>query len=306
MTTSAKSRFVERLQQPKPVLLDGGLATQLESQGCDLDNNLWSAALLSENPEEILTAHDAYLVAGAEVLATASYQASTAGFRQYGIGTRDADRLMRLSVDLAVAASQKNASEALVAASLGPYGAMLHDGSEYHGNYGVGATAVRNYHAPRIALFDATAADVLAFETIPSRGEAQVLADLLRDVQTPAWISFSCKDESHISDGTPLRDVASLFSQHPTVKAVGINCTAPQFAPRLVETIRKSAPDKYAMAYPNSGESYNADSNSWSGTVTPLDCAAAAREWIAAGAHVIGGCCRMGPGHIRAMCAVLN
>lgn len=300
------SKFRARLDAPQPLLLDGGLATQLESQGHDLSNPLWSASLLQSDPQAIVAAHIAYLNAGAECLLTASYQASRDGFAQRGITSRAADALMLSSVDLLLAAKSSCRSNALVAASLGPYGATLHDGSEYHGDYGVADELLANFHRPRLALFDAADVDVLAVETIPSLQEAQVLAALLPRCNTPSWVSFSCRDEEHISDGTPLREVAKLFAEHPSVCALGINCTSPRFVVELVTVLRAAAPDKHIVAYPNSGESYDAAGNVWRGLANPIDFAAEAARWVAAGASAVGGCCRVGPEHVTEMAAALS
>ena len=309
----SRKAFLEALARDVPLILDGGLATRLEAQGCDIGNALWSASLLQTNPDEIVAATRAYLEAGAECVASASYQASREGFATVGLSAMAADELMLLSVTLAerardeyLKAHPERTFVPLIAASLGPYGAMLHDGSEYKGDYGVAAETLREFHAPRLALFEDSGADVLALETIPSRPEAEVLAALLADCATPAWISFSCRDGAHVVDGTPIEDVAALFDEHPRVAAVGINCTAPQFAPELVRRIRAVVPGKAVMADPNSGETYHVEDNSWSGTVTPGDCAAAARSWVEAGASIVGGCCRMGPEHIQAMRKVLR
>jgi homocysteine S-methyltransferase len=286
--------------------MDGGLATQLEAQGCDIGNSLWSASLLQSDPESIVAAHCAYIDAGAQCIETASYQASREGFAAIGLKGPLADKLMLRSVALAQRARDKCKSDIAIAASLGPYGAMLHDGSEYRGDYGVEDAVLREFHQKRIALFDRANADVLALETIPSLPEAGVLAQLLRDCETPAWISFSCRDAQHICDGTPLADAAALFQDHPVVVAVGINCTPPQFVPELVRVLRAAVPGKPVLAYPNSGEIYHAGDNSWTGTVTPGDCASAAGDWLHAGAKAIGGCCRMGPSHVAAMGAMLR
>jgi len=305
--------FAERLQCRQPMLLDGGLATQLEAQGCDIGNALWSASLLLSDPQAIVDAHRAYLDAGAECITSASYQASRQGFAQRGLSATEADELMLLSVRLAEQARSGFLAtgcdlefEPLVAASIGPYGAILHDGSEYRGDYGVSAQTLRDFHAPRLALFDGSGADVLAIETIPSLAEAEVLAGLLAACQTPAWISFSCRDDTCISDGSTVAAAAALFRGHPTVMAVGLNCTPPQYAAQLIRRIRSAAPDKAIIAYPNSGEFYRADTNSWSGTATPEDCGDAALEWVASGASIVGGCCRIGPAQICAMRAALS
>lgn len=297
----------------RPLLLDGGLATELEANGHDLGTALWSAALLRANPQAIESAHRSYLSAGAECIISASYQASRAGFMSLGLAASDADRLIASSVQVALAARDAHLETnrdcpfaPLVAASVGPYGATLHDGSEYRGRYGIGRSALRAFHEPRLRLLDGCGADLLACETIPDVEEARVLGALLEKTRTPAWISFSCRDSRSISDGTPIAEVAKYFSEHPGVVAIGINCTAPQFVTPLIAEIRDAAPDKAVVVYPNSGERYDACDNTWHGTVSPLDCAAAATEWRAAGAGLIGGCCRMGPGHIAAMRRALH
>ena len=299
----SKTAFAAALERTAPLVIDGGLATQLEAQGCDISNALWSASLLLEDPQSIVDAGRAFIDAGAECIATASYQASHEGFAQRGISADEADRLMALSVELAIRA--RGDSGALVAASIGPYGAMLHDGSEYRGAYGVPADVLREFHAERLRLFDQSEADILACETIPSLLEAKVLADLLSGCETPSWVSFSCKDGKHLSDGTPVEDAAALFRNHPTVLAVGLNCTPPQYVTELIGRIRDAVPDKAVIVYPNSGETWDPDTGNWYGTASPVDFAVAAREWIAAGARIVGGCCRTGPDHIRAICAGL-
>jgi len=308
MIGEKKIAFAAALRRPGQILLDGGLATQLEAQGCDIGNSLWSASLLATNAQAIVAASRAYLDAGAECIATASYQASRGGFAALGLSAAEADGLMSLSVELAQQSRDEYLADnpdcgrvLLIAASIGPYGAALHDGSEYTGGYDAGVDTLRAFHANRLQLFDDSDADVLALETIPSLTESEVLAELLRACKTPAWVSFCCRDEGHISDGTPIEDAASLFRDHPTVLAVGINCTPPQYVVSLIRRLRKVLPDTAILAYPNSGETYDATENSWTGTVSPLDCATAAQDWISAGAKLVGGCCRMGPKHISAM-----
>lgn len=292
-------RFAAALERDTPLVIDGGLATQLEAQGCDISNALWSASLLLDQPDAIVAASRAFIEAGAECIATASYQASREGFARCGIPAEKADELMRLSVGLAVQA--RGDSQALVAASIGPYGAVLHDGSEYRGDYGMTTEALRKFHADRLGLFDESEADILACETIPSKLEAEVLAELLTNCETPAWVSFSCPDDEHISDGTPVEEVAAIFKDHPTVLAVGINCTPPQYVSRLIARLREVLPEKAIIVYPNSGERWDAETGEWFGTASPIDFADAATDWLTAGAKIIGGCCRTGPDHIRAI-----
>lgn len=302
------NRFESALANGQPLLLDGGLATQLEAQGHDLGTRLWSAALLRDDPGAIVDAHLAFLEAGANCIIGASYQASRQGFMSLGHSAIEADALIALSVELARRARdqylrdhEECAFPPLVAASIGPYGAALHDGSEYTGYYGVSAGVLRDFHAPRLRLLDTAAVDVLACETIPDRKEAGVLSDLLADSKTPAWVSFTCRDARCISDGTPLREVAARFADHPRVLALGINCTAPHLLTPLIGELRAAAPRKGVVVYPNSGETYLVAENSWEGIAECMDYGQAAREWHAAGATLIGGCCRMTPRDIAAM-----
>ena len=306
-----KSAFAALLEENRTVLLDGGLATELEARGHDIGGVLWSADLLRDDPQALVAAHRAYLDAGAEIVISASYQASRAGFHQLGIDADDADALIVSSVSLArqacdefMAGDAKRDKQPLVAASIGPYGAVLMDGSEYTGNYGVPDRVLRDFHAQRLALLDSSGADLLACETIPSLQEAAVLAELLTEAQTPAWISFSCRDDNALSDGTPVTEAAAMLKDHPNVLAIGINCTPPQFATALVERIATAAPDKAIVVYPNSGEHYVASDKRWSGSATSGGFVTA--EWLAAGATLIGGCCRVGPDQIAAISVIMQ
>lgn len=305
---SPNRSFAELLQRDRPILIDGGLATQCEAMGCDIDDALWSAVLLQSNPRALVDAHRAFLDAGAEIIATASYQASRNGFMASGLSAAAADRVIVSSVKLAEQAREEFLRDnpdthraPLIAASIGPFGAALHDASEYTGQYGVTEKELREFHRGRLELLDESGPDLLACETIPSYEEAQLLAELLSKATSPAWISFSCRDEKHISDGTPIADVASLFAGHPRVLAVGVNCLAPELIPPIIATLKSAAADKAIVVYPNSGETYNVNDNSWSGNVTELQCERSAQVWIEAGARLIGGCCRIGPSQIAAM-----
>jgi homocysteine S-methyltransferase len=305
---AAATLFEHTLEVGDPIVLDGGLATELEAQGAVLHKALWSAAHLHSDPEAIVRAHLAYLESGANCIISASYQATRKGLMTLGVTGDEADTLIASSVSLAMEARKrfKEANPAstrtiLVAASVGPYGAALQDGSEYVGAYGVSKTALREFHEHRLHLLDAAGADVLACETIPDFDEAAVLGELLVSARTPAWVSFSCRDGRHISDGTPIQKCAAMFADHPRVLALGVNCTPPQYISSLVRELKSAAPGKAIVVYPNSGERYEADTNSWHGTSTPVECGKAAEEWRSAGATLIGGCCRMGPEHIRRM-----
>lgn len=291
-------------------MLDGGLATELENRGADLNHFLWSARLLAEAPGLIEAVHGDYLAAGADVIATATYQASYEGFRKSGFDVDQARQLMRLGVELAVRARDRFWSDPdnregrlrpLVAASIGPYGACLRDGSEYHGNYAVGARELAEFHRPRMDLLADTGADLFAFETIPSRVEAEVLIGLMEEYPARcAWLSFSCRDGSRVSHGEAFADCAALADGCEQIVAVGINCTAPRFVPALLESARGLHTP--LAVYPNSGEHWIAAEHRWAGQ----DCGTfPAVEWYRLGARLIGGCCRTGPDDIRKMRADL-
>jgi homocysteine S-methyltransferase len=185
---------------------------------------------------------------------------------------------------------------------------VLHDGSEYTGAYDITEEDLFEFHRRRLELLDGAGADLLACETIPSFVEAKVLCELLRSAHCPAWISFSCRNEQHLCDGALLAEAAALFRGHPTVLAVGVNCVQPQLLLPLIQVIKDAVPDKAIVVYPNSGEVYDAEDNSWSGTVTDLQCERSAQKWIDAGARLVGGCCRIGPEQIAAMagCSALK
>lgn len=294
-----------------PVVLDGGLATELERQGHDLNHKLWSARLLLTNPGAIRNAHRAYLEAGAMCISTASYQASIPGLAAVGIQESQAKKLLMDSVSIAQQAvsdflgrpwKQGEIDRPIVAASIGPYGAFLADGSEYRGNYGVSLDELHNFHAERLEVIRQAQPDLLACETIPSAQEAAVLRDLLAESSdVMAWVSFSCIDGEHICDGTSIQECAALFENCPQVFAIGLNCTAPRYVRSLIEKIRVAAPTKHVVVYPNSGQVYNAQSRIWTGPTSAADFGELSKEWLDAGATLIGGCCQTGPEHVRAI-----
>jgi len=296
-----------------PLLLDGGLSNQLEDQGHDLNDQMWSAKLLLKNPRAITEAHLQYLRAGAEILITSSYQASIQGFIEaFLISREDAISLMENTVKLArfaIDIYQEEVGEQspkFVAASIGPYGAYLADGSEYTGKYAATDDEIFQFHKDRLDVLVETDADFFACETIPSFREARILRELLKDYETPAWISFSCQNDMHLHDGSEVAVCAELFNGHPTVFALGINCTPPQYISNLIQLIKKIAPAKKVVVYPNSGEVYDAESKNWSGMNDPQICAMMSNEWLNLGADIVGGCCRIGPRHIASIKAVME
>ena len=314
--TPTADPIAELLATQGVVVLDGGLATELEARGADLADELWSARLLADDPERIWDVHTVYLEAGADVLVTASYQATIDGFLGAGLAAseEEAARLLLSSVGLAREARDRFWMEPanrigrlrpLVAASVGPYGAALANGSEYRGDYDLAEPELVAFHQRRFELLAASDADLLAIETIPSGVEARALALLLAAHSSKsAWISFSCRNQSELSDGTDFESLVALLEAVPNLAAIGVNCTAPRHVSRLIERARR-ATSKPIVVYPNSGERWDADVRRWLPSEGPADFAALAVEWRAAGASLIGGCCRTGPGEIAAIRAAL-
>lgn len=293
------------------MIADGGLATALEARGHRLGTRLWSAELLVSNPDAIRDVHAEYLAAGADCVATAGYQASFAGFRERGHDDAEAAGFLELSVALAVEARDRYWTDGagrprpLVAASAGPYGAYLADGSEYDGRYGVEPGVLDEFHRRRFRLYARSAADLVLCETIPSGLEVEVLLGIVAETpEARAWLSFCCRDGARLWDGTPVEEVARLCDGTKGVAAVGVNCVAPAHVGELIARIRTRT-DLPVIVYPNSGEVYDARTGTWrrpaddiGGACEPtLD----ARDWIARGAVGVGGCCRVGPDDIRAL-----
>ncbi|MFG2884563.1 homocysteine S-methyltransferase [Streptomyces sp. NPDC048297] len=287
----------------RTVVLDGGMSNQLESAGYDLSDDLWSARLLAERPEAVTEAHLAYFAAGAEVAITASYQATFEGFAQHGIGRAGAARLMASSVELARGAVRARVRQAggaggarplWVAASVGPYGAMLADGAEYRGRYGLSVAELERFHRPRIEVLAGAGPDVLALETVPDTDEAVALLRVVRGMGVPAWLSYTV-DGRRTRAGQSLEEAFGLAAEVDEVIAVGVNCCAPQDVEYAVETAARVT-GKPVVVYPNSGETWDAGARMWDGRATFG--AERVEGWRAAGARLIGGCCRVGPSAI--------
>jgi homocysteine S-methyltransferase len=300
---------LERMLASKGTLvLDGGLASELEARGADLSDRLWSARLLADDPELIRQVHLDYFAAGADIAISASYQASFEGFADRGIDRNRAAGLMRRSVELARSAALEHrdrhpGSTPIVAASVGPYGAMLADGSEYVGRYGLKVDQLRDFHRPRLEVLLDAGPDLLAVETIPAVEEAEAILTLLEELpEARAWISFSCRDGERISDGTPFLDAVKLATSSDRVVAVGLNCTPARY---VTELIGRAAPlPTPLVVYPNEGALWNATKRAWMLGPDPRpDFGALAVTWRAAGAAIIGGCCGTDPADIETIAA---
>jgi len=288
------------LASATPIVLDGGLSNQLEAQGHDLSDELWSARLLRDDPEAIVQAHLEYFRAGASVAITASYQATREGFARHGIDAAETAVLVRRSVELAQEAADRARELGIcrplwIAASIGPYGAMLADGSEYRGRYGLGVRELEAFHRWRMEVLAGAGPDVLAIETIPDADEAEALVRIVADLGTPAWLTYSASGTATRA-GQPLDQAWALVSGVDAIIGTGVNCCTPQDADEAVAVAARVS-GKPVVVYPNSGESWDAGARRWRGqaTFTPDRVA----SWYAAGARLIGGCCRVGPDQIE-------
>jgi homocysteine S-methyltransferase len=300
-------------------VLDGGLATELERAGCDLASPLWSGEVLRTQPEKVLAVHRSYLEAGTDCLLTASYQLSAMGFQEIGLAEPAAGQAARQAIQQSVALAEQARCEYTeaevnagrkprriwIGGSLGAYGAALHNGAEFHGNYNIDHPGLVTFHAVRIDAMRDTPADFLAFETVPSLAEADAILEALAPFPNiAAYISFTCRDDTYTGHGEPIEACARLLNAAPNIIAVGINCTAPRYIVPLIRRIRAVTKKRIAV-YPNSGETWVAETRGWTGASDPAGFGELARKWREAGGDWIGGCCRTGPQHIRAVAAAL-
>jgi homocysteine S-methyltransferase len=285
-------------------VLDGGMASELEYLGAKIDGPLWSAHVLEDAPEKIAAVHRAYIEAGADCILTASYQVSRMGYAEFGFAPEHSEAALLRSVEIARSvASEFPSRRIVVAASLGPYGAVLHNGAEYHGNYDATFDELVKFHGDRIRVLAGAsglqAADLLAFETLPSMAEAQAIGEALAPYpHLSAWFTFTCIDERHVAHGELLSECAAAIAGLPQTVAIGINCTQPTLIAGLIAELRAGS-KKPVVVYPNSGEGWDAASRCWTGSSDPDDFGKLAAKWFAAGAQIVGGCCRTRPAHIR-------
>lgn len=285
-----------------PVVIDGGLSTQLERRGHDVAGQLWTGRVLLEDPNAVTQAHRDFVDAGAGVVITASYQVSRQGFLDFGMTADQADDALISSV-----AAARAAGAGAVAASVGPYGAILHDGSEYRGDYGLTRSALAEFHRDRIDVLVASIPDLLAVETIPDLLEAEALVDVLGEYpDMPAWMTFTAVDGERLWAGQSIEDAARVAASAPSVVAVGINCTDPRYASELLRRMA-TVTDLPAVVYANAGGTWDAAGGQWGGAGAEgaQFAPALVEEWIAAGARAVGGCCGTDDRTIRQIASVL-
>lgn len=287
-----KHPLAELIQKKKAVVIDGAMSTALEALGCDLNDPLWSAKVLFEAPEKIRAVHEKYFKAGADVAITASYQASEKGFAKKRISSEESFRLIKLSVELAKEA-RGGSDELLIAGSVGPYGAYLADGSEYRGDYFLTAEEYKAFHRLRIEALKEGGADLIAVETMPRLDEVEAILSLLEETDQSCWVTFTLKDESHISCGTLLSEAAEVCAKYDCVDAIGINCVKQEFVAGALRTMKNCG--KPLIVYPNSGEIYDPKTKTWHHGADSEGWSSYIGKWQILGASCFGGCCRTLP-----------
>ena len=276
------------------LLLDGGLSTALEQLGNTLNTSLWSGELLKSHPDQIRAAHKLFADAGAEILITSSYQVTFPGCLALGWSKDEVTAALIASTELARFSNVK------VAASIGPYGAFLADGSEYRGNYGLSVEELKEFHRERLITLITTKPDFLAFETVPEITEARAYIELMQESgsQIPFWISFSCKSESELCSGESFADAVQVVNNSSNAFAVGINCSAPHLIAPLLKSASSMIP---FIVYANSGRTWDAAEKKWEGSGDLAFDPQMIQEWRALGASIVGGCCGVGPSDIAAL-----
>ncbi|MCG0890486.1 homocysteine methyltransferase [Lactiplantibacillus plantarum] len=291
-----------------PVVSDGAMATELEKRGVATNSALWSATAMLDHPDAIQAVHQSYLDAGAKIMTTNTYQANVPAFEQAGIAAAQARQLIQQAVTIAhTARDASHVTDAVIAGSIGPYGAYLADGSEYTGAYQLTPSAYQDFHRERLALIMAAGVDVLALETMPRLDEVQTLVQLITTTwpQQPYWVSFSIKDPQILCDGTSLAVAAKWVAAQPNVVAVGVNCTTLENIAPALATL-KAAVAVPLIVYPNSGDQYDPVTKTWQETHLSHQFASFVPQWLAAGARIIGGCCRTTPKDIATVARALS
>jgi homocysteine S-methyltransferase len=275
------------------IKLDGGLSTALENNGNKLTTSLWTGELIRTNPAQITKAHLDFINAGAQIIITSSYQLSYTGCGARGWSEDETNQALIASTLLAKKAVIESGKSVKLAASVGPYGASLADGSEYKGNYGVSKQVLKDFHAKRLEVLISTSPDYLALETMPDTFEVEVLLDLLNDCPIPFWVSYSCKEGNQTNAG---QDFQSAVDLAQSAMAVGINCTKPEL---ITDLLRSAKSDKPYVVYPNSGRVWDAENKVWTGSAAIGFSDELVSQWIKAGAEIVGGCCGIGAAEIE-------
>ncbi|OXA62711.1 homocysteine S-methyltransferase [Folsomia candida] len=310
------------LNDTKVFLLDGGLSNDLNNRvPFDLHKEpLWTAKALITDPDAVVATHLEYLQAGADIIETSSYQATLEGFKDFmkvdsDSGKkyiRDSVTLAKVAVDKFKALDESCSRFPLVAGSIGPYGVLRCDGSEYSGSYMTTVTKseIEDMHLPRIMSLVDGGADILAIETMPSLEEVKIILDLvkLHSPNTNVWVSFSIKEGKpcQTAFGDPMEDAFKTVATYAQVVACGINCCMPKDVETFLKNVKvyKAIRPLEIIVYPNSGQDWVPGQGWIKSPVPTLDTYLS--SWISLGANIVGGCCQVGPDQIKTMRSIVD
>ena len=290
-------------QAKKGIVLDGAMSDELERQGVQTNNKLWTATALIDQLDKVYQAHMDYFNAGAELIITDTYQANVQAFEKAGYSKTEAEQFIRNAVKIAKKArddfEKQTGKHNYVAGTIGAYGAYLADGSEYRGDYQLTSDEYLAFHLPRLKLVLAEKPDLIALETQPKLAEPVTVLDWLKEQrQIPVYVSFTLKDAKHLSDGTPIAEAVKKISQYQQVFAIGINCVSPTIVQDALSEFSQYT-KKPLVVYPNLGASYDPQIKQWRKFTNDFNFEELTKSWYQAGARLIGGCCTTGPKEIN-------
>jgi homocysteine S-methyltransferase len=306
---SSMNRFRQRLADPRPILLDGAMGTELEHRGVDTSTPIWSALALLEAPRLIEQIHREYLEAGAEIITTNTFRTHRRNLERVGMG-EEAGRLTALAVAIAQAAVRSyrvenakrspNPAEGRVAFVAGGI-------SPLEDSYTMAPLPRRVYlheHAEMAGNLAAAGVDLLLLETMKEIAESEAAAEAAAGTKLPFGVSFICKLDGRLFSGESLAEAVRAIEPHGPV-FVGVNCTAaPSIGVALAEL--RAATKLPISVYAN--PSHTEDYQHWgeSEAAEPATYARLAVEWLQGGAHLVGGCCGTTPEHIAHLAALQN
>ena len=275
-------------------VIDGGLSTALELLGADISGPLWTAQTVIDDPALLERAHRSFVEAGADIIATASYQCGTKQFEAIGLTSKEARNALASMTSIARRAVE--GTSVAVAASVGPFGASQANGNEYTGRYGVEWQVVEDYHREKLQILVDSGADLIAIETIPLADEALLIAEILEELGAPpAWFSFGFADETQ-TYGLDAVDKAVLgIAGYADLVAIGLNCTHPRYVNSLLASMSELVSGIPLIVYPNHGREWDAVGRCWTGDSISISSVETLQRWVDLGARFVGGCCGVDP-----------
>jgi len=291
-------------------VLDGSMGSSIGELGYDLKSTpAWSSGANITNPDIVIKAHTDFIDAGADIILTNTYQANIKRLSEK-LGVEEATKFVTKGVELANKAVEISKKGVFVVGSIGPYATYLGNASEYNGSYmndeKFNKELIKeNYVTQAKALYDA-GIRVFAFETIPSLTEAIYAKEVLESINCDGWISVICKNGSDLVNGDKFSDFVKAIVDSKHVKAVGINCTSPEYIKDLLKSGLPFLKNKGYVVYPNSGEKYDDEIKEFYGNVRIWKIIEELEDWIQLGVRITGGCCRVKNEDIRKIAEEVN